>query len=264
MKSLLSHRSMKLLIPACGVLGLLLRQLLMTTGLDDRGLLTPHHPAWIALLVLSAAVAAAIMLGIRFIRGSSAYRISFPASTLTALGYVLGAVGAFISWRNVEGFGVLPTVAMVLVIAAFLLAALCRKTGRKPNFLLHVVICVHFALQSLTLYRNWSFDPQLQDYCFQLFACIALTMTAYRLAMFDTGRGSHRRLWLWGLAAVYLCCVSMGSGLFYITGAIWALAALSHPRRRRRHQPEPISEPETPSDPALVSEPEPLPAAEQE
>ena len=250
------------MIPACGVLGLLLRQLLMTTGLDDKGLLTPHHPAWIALLVLSAAVAAAIMLGIRFIRGSGAYRISFPASTLTALGYVLGAVGAFLSWQEVDAFGpfgVLTTAAMVLVTAAFLLAALCRKTGRKPYFLLHVVICVHFALQSLTLYRGWSFDPQLQDYCFQLFACIALTMTAYRLAMFDTGRGSHRRLWLWGLAAVYLCCVSMGSGLFYITGALWALTALSHPRRRKRHhQPEPVPEQEP------VSEPEPMPAAERE
>ena len=245
MNSILSPRKIKLLIPVCGILGLLLRHLLMTTGTDGKGLLVSGHPAWITLLLLCAAVAAAVMLCIRVIRGSGSYRVSFPPSNLTAAGYVLAAVGAFASWYNTEGLGLglvrtLTLAAMVLVPIAFLLIALCRKVGRKPSFLFHVVICIHFALQALTLYRKWSFDPQLQDYCFQLFACIALTMTAYRLAMFDIGRGSHRRLWLWGLAAVYLCCVSMDSGLPYITGAVWAFTALSTLRRKRPHrEPEP-------------------------
>ena len=258
MKSFLLPRKIKLLIPACGILGLVLRLVMIATGLDDKGLLKPHHPAWIGLLILTTAVAAGILLCIRVIRGSGAYRISFPASNLAAAAYVLAAVGAFFSWNASDSFGlfrIMTLTAKILVPAAFILAALCRKLGRKPNFLFHVVICLHFALQALMLYRRWSFDPQIQDYCFQLFACIALTMTAYRLAMFDTGKGSHRRLWLWGLAAVYLCCVSMSSGIFYITGAVWAFTALSHPRRRKHHpQPEP----------EIVSEPEPMPAAEQE
>ena len=252
MNSFLSPRKMKLLVPACGILGLLLRLLYAATGTDRKGLLVSGHPAWIALLLLCAAAAAAVVLCVRGIRGPDSYRASFPHSNLSAAGNVLAAIGAvactFHYWRGddvfVQAFSpaasaarLLGGAALSLAPVAFLLAAVCRRRGRKPNFLLHVVICIYFAIQALSLYQTWSFDPQIQEYCFQLFASIALTMTAYQLALFDLDKGSHRKLWLFGLAAVYLCCLSLDCGLFYITGAIWAITALSSLRRKRTHKP---------------------------
>ena len=75
----------------------------------------------------------------------------------------------------------------------------------------------------------------MQDYFFQLLACIALAFTAYQLAMADLNRGSRRWLWVSGMSAVYLCMLSIGSfanGLL-LTGAAWAFTALVIPKRKR-------------------------------
>lgn len=249
MKSLLSPRNLKLLVPGCGILGLLLRLLLTATGIDGKGLLVSFHPAWIALLALTCAVFAALLLSGGSIRGAMDYKASFPRSIPAPVAGVLAAIGAIASLiRHLHGDAViaippnfmttalffLTSAVMVLAAASFVLAGLCRLTERKVPFLMHVAICVWFAIEMLNLYRTWSFDPQLHEYCFQLLACIALTMTAYQLACFDIDKGSHRKLWFWGLAATYLCCLCLTSGLFYIAGAAWAWSNLTTLRRRQR------------------------------
>ena len=251
MKTLLSPKNLKLLIPGCGLLGLALRLLMTATGTDGKGLIQAGHPAWILLLVVSAAAVLVLLAATRSLRGPGAYRSSFPASAFGAVGGVLAAASAAVAafryfqtgpvitgrptLLSIAGFYLCGAV-MVLAAVSFVVTAICRLTERKPNFLLHVVICIYFALQMLSLYQTWSFDPQLQDYCFELFACIALTMTAYELASFDLGSGSHRKLWFWGLAATYLCCLCLPSGLFFPTCGIWAwtdLTSLRRPRQRR-------------------------------
>ena len=248
MKKLLTPRNLKLLTPGCGILGLLLR-LLLTTGIDGKGLLVPFHPAWIALLALTCAVFAALLLSGGNIRGSMNYKASFPRSVPAPVAGVAAAIAAIASLMRhlqTDPFTAMPpsivttaifyltAAVMVLAAASFVLAGLCRLTERKVPFLMHVVICVWFAMEMLNFYRAWSFDPQLHEYCFQLLACIALTMTAYQLASFDIDQGSHRKLWFWGLAATYLCCLCLDSGLFYIAGADWAWSNLTTLRRRQR------------------------------
>ena len=123
----------------------------------------------------------------------------------------------------------------MLAAAAFVAVTFCRFLGRRPNFLMHAVICIHFLLQLLKLYQANSFDPQMQDYFFQILACIALAFTAYQLALADLGRSSRRWLWVSGMSAVYLCMLTMGSsatGLF-LTGAAWAFTTILIPRRKR-------------------------------
>lgn len=249
-------RTLKLLIPACGILGLILRLLLTITGTDDKGLIAAGHPAWICLWLVTIAAAAILAVGVLPIRCPAEYKAAFPGSLWSALGCILGAVSALAGgfahlragFAAVNFLGVilfyLQGAVIFLAAAAFVLVALCRLFGRKPLFLLHVVICMWFALQMLTLYQTWSFDPQLQEYVFQLLTCIALTQTAYQLAAFDMGKGSHRKLWAWGLTAVYLCCLSASSHLFFVTGAVWAFTNLSNPRRPRQR---PVMEAEVPA-----------------
>lgn len=245
--SLSRTQSLPLLTAACGAVGRILRLLHNLTGTDGKGLLLPWHPAWIGVCAVTLAAAVIVFLGVQSIRGVNAYQVCFPASVPAAIGCVLGAVSTVITCVTHFRAGAISSpsamtpllfyiqgAVMALAAVSFLLIALCRYRGSQPTFLYHAVICLYFALQMLTLYQVWSFDPQLQRYCFQLFACIALTMTAYQLACFDMGKGSHRKLWAWGLAAVYLCCLSADSGFFFIAGGIWALTNLSTPRRRQR------------------------------
>ena len=249
MKTLLSPRNLKLLIPGCGLLGLLLRILLAATGTDDKGLIVPFHPAWIALLVLTCAVLAALLLSSGNLRGSMNYTASFPRSVIAPAAGVLAAGAAIASLLRhlhadpviamppsivTTAFFFLTGAVMVLAAASFILAGLCRLTERKVPFLMLVGICIWFVMEMLDLYRTWSFDPQIQDYCFQLFAAIALTMTAYQLASFDIDKGSHRKLWFWGLAATYFSCLCLTNGLFYLAGAAWAWSNLTTLRRRQR------------------------------
>ena len=256
MKNLLTPHKLRLLVPGCGLLGFVLRLVMVSAGTDGKGLITPGHPAWIALLVLTAAVALVLLAALGNIRGTAGHAGSFPISGFAAAGGVPAALGAvaaalrhFSAGPVITGGSLLLTQAafflygalMALAAVSFLAAGWCRLTERKPFFLFHVVVCAWFALEMLNLYRTWSFDPQLQDYCFELFACIALALTAYELAAFGLDKGSHRKLWFWGLASVYLCCLCLTSGLFFPVCGVWALSALSAPRLRRerpRMEPE--------------------------
>lgn len=244
-------RSLPLVVTACGALGLLFRLLITVTGLDGKGLMIPWHFAWICMWLVTAAAAVILVIGVAPIRGPATHRASFPRSLSGAVGCVLAAlsaIGAAVThFRNMDAFSLLAYLqggVMVLAAVAFLLVAACRLLGKKPLFLFHVVICAWFAVQMLDLYRTWSFDPQLHEYIFQLFACIALTAMAYQLASFDMGRISHRKLWAWGLAAVYLCCASASDGLFFIASGIWAFTNLSNLRRPRQR---PTAETEIPA-----------------
>lgn len=234
MQKLLKPNTLTLLLPGGGLLALLLRQLLASTAIDGKGLLISSHPLWIGLWVLTAAAALALLLGARTIQGPASYRDSFPDSLLASLGCIPLLVTAMRdATENFRTGSLITALIAILAAVCLVITALCRLTRKQVPFLCHCLLCVHFALKMMELYQTWSFDPQLHDYCFQLFACIALTITAYQLAAFDAGKGSHRLLWFWGLAAVYLCFACLDSGLFYAAGGSWALTNLSSLRIRR-------------------------------
>ena len=260
MKSRLTPNKLKLLIPGFSVLGLALRLLIEAVAIDEKGLLVRAHPALLALWVLTAAAALVLVLGVRPIRGPESYQDAFPTSIPAAVAGTLAAITASqavkahfqagpvgaVNFMGTIAF-YLTGVLMALASVAFIVTAVGRLNGWQPKFLLHVAVCIYFALKLLNLYRTWSFDPQLNDYCFQLLACIALTMTAYQLASFDLDQGSHRKLWLYGLAAVYLSCLAAFDDPLFLVGALWAwtsLTSLRIRRERKRLEPETIDETE--------------------
>ena len=224
---------LKKVVPCCGAAAFGLYRLLFATGVDGRGLLKSGHFSWVLLCILSIAVGAVILASTAELpQGDSRFRRSVPAAVCCAL----AAVSVLLT-----GFGCLWNGQLIYVVGAMLAAAafaavmLCRFLGRRPNFLMHAVICVHFLLQLLKLYQENSFDPQIQDYLFQVLTCIALAFTAYQLAMADLNRGSRRWLWVSGMSAVYLCILTLGSSAngLSLTGAAWAFTTLMIPMRKR-------------------------------
>ena len=231
----LRPRPLKYTVLGCGAAGFGLYRLLYATGVDGRGLLVANHPAWVGLCVLALALGVVILCSTAGIRGTgSRFPRSIPAGISCALAAAAAAYSAWNGWM--EGY-ILYGLPALLAAAALVTVAFCRFSGLKPYFLLHVVVCIYFALQMLKIYQSCSFDPQVQGYLFQMLACIGLTITAYQLANFDLGKGSHRWLWTAGLCTVFLCAVAAGTSASgtYMTGAIWAFTNLSDLRLRRKN-----------------------------
>lgn len=224
---------LKRAVPVCGAAAFVLYRLFYATGVDGRGLLVRGHYAWVSLWVLTAAVALLILLGASQLQGTDArFRRSVPAGICC----VLAAAGTALTGLAHLGSGQMTyAVGAFLGAAGFAVSAVCRFMGRRPNFVMHTLVCIHYILQMLVYYQANSFDPQLQGYLFQLLACIALAVTAYQLAAADLGRGSRRWLWTAALSAVYLCILSLGSigsGIF-LTGGAWAFTCLFVPRPKK-------------------------------
>lgn len=240
----------KYLTLSAGLLALLLQALLYATGVDEKGLLTAGHPAGVAIWVLTAVMAAVLFFTTRSIQGPTEYRECFPASAGGAIGAFLAALGTLITAvRDLTNHGIANTLIGLVSCAALIVIGWCRLTERKPHFLLHALVSVCFALRLMALYQTWSFEPQLHDYCFKLFACIGLAMTGYQLAVFDLGKGSHWKLWLVALASVFLCCLSLrgGDAMFFLTGGCFAFTSLTNLKARRRIRPRLILD-DTPSE----------------
>ena len=245
MKYNIHPKQLKFLIGGAGVLGLALRTLLYTIGFDGRGLLVEQHPVSIALWCLTAAAGAALLVFGFKISGPESYADAYPVSFGAAMGCFALALGlAVTTVREFSKFstrlhliiwvlGLVCAVAMVCV-------GIFRLLGKKPYFLFHTLLCVYFALRMVSLYRVWSSDPCLQDYCFYLCAYVTLMLTAYHQAAFDADMGKHRPLWIFSLAGVYLCCLSLkGSqdGLLLLGSAVWSftnLTTLTASTRRTR------------------------------
>ena len=224
---------LKRVVLGCGAVAFALYRLLYATGIDGRGLLKGGHFAWVLLCILSVAMGAVIFASASQLRGGDVrFRKSLPAAVCCGLALVSAV---FTGLSDLWGGYLVYAIPAFLAACGFAAVTLCRLRGRKPNFGMHSLICIHFTLQLLKLYQANSFQPQFHDYLFQTLACVALAVTGYQLAAADLGRGSRRWLWTAGLAAVYLCFLSLGSsatGLF-LTGGAWALTSLIIPVRKR-------------------------------
>ena len=239
MKQAVKPNQMKLLPCAAGILGLVLRAVLYTDGMDRKGLLVASHWAGMGIWILTAAVATAVLLWCRTLNCSRAYKKSFPASSLQAAGAALAGIACLLSPVAQPLSGNLSIIEPALRFTAagsLIWISYCRFRGKAPQFLLHSAVCIYLALRLVCQYRAWSADPQIQNYAFYLGAHVALMITAYQFAALDAGYGDHRKLWGAGLAAVYLSAVSLHPAkepFFLLCCIIWILTNLSRPSIRK-------------------------------
>lgn len=235
---------LKYLVLAAGGLGLVLRALLYALTTDEQGLLARNHPLAILLSALTIVVLAGVFLLSRSITGPERYSDCFQPSLPGGIGCMLAAVGILITTISEMGSAsdsvdLVVRVMAFAAIGALIVAGLSRLMGSRASFLFYVALCLYFCVRMVSQYRHWSSNPQLQDYCFHLLACVGLMLTAYHHAAFGADMSSHRNLWFYALATVYLCCVSLAGPehqLFYLGTGIWAFTSLSNltPKKRRQ------------------------------
>lgn len=229
-------KTAKLLFPAlgAGALTLGLRLYLYKVGFDHKNILSSYHPLHLICMGLAGLMALYLALAVRKLDGSKNPRRNFPAHPLRDLAII--AAGCLMAVHGIallrEAAAVLPRIRAGLALAAagsMLLSPFVPRKKPIPQGLLHGIITIFFCVDMLCRYRDWSGNPQLPDYVFQIFACIALCLCSYHRLAFDADLGK-RRMMLWcSMMALYLCvtCISgPETEIFYLGGALWAGSCL--------------------------------------
>lgn len=211
--------------------------LLYATGIDDRGLFIAGHPAALAILALTAALA--IWLAVALIPHSAIppYRLLFPRSPAAVLGTALGALGLTVAGIRCALEGTMPMDtffggAMVLGGAAMAALAWLRRESRRANVLLWAAVTVSLMLRLLVSYRHWSGQPQLMEYLYPLLASVALTLAMFYRTAFS-GEMESPRLYLFFSQLGGFCALLAipQDPIFYGSMAAWALTDVCSLRR---------------------------------
>ena len=223
----LSPVLLKLLTFFSGLLGLLLYLILRSSGVDDKGLLVNGYWAGRGLLVVFAVMAVGLIPLCRTIRCNARTRVAQPG-LVGALGAFAGAaaLGAT-AVMELDFFQLMPFVLAQVAAASLLAVGVCHLLGRKPHFLLYVLLCAYFAIRMVNQYQIWNATPQIMEYVFYLAAYVVLMIHAYQYAALDVGLGSFALLWWTGLMSVFLSFVSvsrssdtwlmLGCGIWVVT-----------------------------------------------
>ncbi len=230
-----------------GLTGYWIRMLVYATLVDDRNLLLRGNPLEWMLYLLLAGAAGLIWVDVRKAEGPKTYAPNFGPSNAAALGSILFAGGILLTMLGAGRPELLLELGcQVLGLAAagcLLLTAWCRHRGTVPFFLLHCVVCVYLGSYMISHYRQWSSNPQLQDYVFQMLALVCMTLFAYEQAAFSLNMGKRRRLLLMGLMGALCCLTALAQtqdGFLYLTGAVWCLTGLCRwePLEEPKEEPE--------------------------
>lgn len=223
-----------LAVLGAGILGALLRLWLFATGLDSKDLLVSSHIAQVLLWILTVAVMVFLALCSSQLKQAAKYKFNFPASPVGAIGCAAAALGILIASVSsiFGGNDTMETATGILGLfsaAALSFLGFCRLKGRHPSILFHAVVCVHLMLYLVCLYRMWSSDPQIQDYCFSLLAVVCVMLASYYDAGFAANTGSRQMHTFFHLATVYFCLVSLPrchDTLIHLALGVWMLTNL--------------------------------------
>lgn len=217
-----------------GILALVLRWQLYRTAVDAKNLLIRNHPLSIALTVLTVGVLIRILLSVRKLDGACCYEDYDSASFAGAFGSVAAGAGILVTVLTGSPMtgSYLENLWHILGLAApvcFVLAGIARALGKKPFFLLHVVVCLFFLVHIVTRYQLWSGNPQMQDYVFALLGAMALMLFGFYTGAMEADCGNPRLKLGMGLAAIYLCTAELARSacpVLYLGGILWVLTDL--------------------------------------
>lgn len=234
MKKLIKPAYLPLVALGAGLLTMILRFVLLSTGEDEKGLLVtdslPDMLSW----VLSVATLVILLLGTWDLREASKFSFNFPASMVGAAGVLAGALGILITslselFAGGDTLQIIGAVLGLLAVPALVFVALGRYTGQRPSVLFHGIVCVYLMLHLVSHYRLWSSFPQIQNYGFELLSIVCLMLACYHRATFDVSEGNRRGYAFCALAGVYFSIATIpgcDSPFFFIGCAAWMITNL--------------------------------------
>lgn len=257
---------------ACALAALGLHQTMMSSCIDDMGLLIPGCLPTKLLWVIGIGFPVYLMLLLRTIGGDGSYADNFPRCLL---GGCLMLSGGAVLLYNAGTMGPVPVPLMpgqtmsgilvgitdsamevlpCLAGGAMLVLGVYRMAGRRPHFLFSGTICLFYMLMLVQNYRRWSADPQLHEYCFCLLALVLLLLCSFHRTCCDAGVIQRKKLLMTGLTAAVCSTAALSADFlpgFCLASALWSAGCVCDPK-----QLPPDPEPVAPPKPEEQSEPE--------
>lgn len=234
MKKTIRQTASALVVLAAALLGFALRCWQLGPGLDITGRLKAGHPSGTVLGIFCAVVVVALAFLSRRLEAKEVYMEAFSSGAsvmaVSAAAAVLLVFCAALSLMTER------TGLQLFTGALGLLSGLCiavtaaqRFRGVVPPLAMHIVPCVYLAVRLIFIFKRWSVDPVVQDYCYNLFASIATMCAVYHLGGFCLNQGQRRLSVFWCLAGVVFSAVALpGPGtaqrLFYGSMLLWCAA----------------------------------------
>lgn len=217
--------------------GYFLRALQLSTMIDASGKLLANAGnspiTWLSIVFAVAAAVYSFLLQKRT-------RLPQEHTKLTATGAMaLGVAAAFLSaMGGVASWQTDLSVALCAMVTAicWVVIALQLQQGIVPSPVSYIVAALAFAADLIFKFRLWSLDPQIMDYCFDLFFGISIMCAVFHLGGFSFGKGSRRRAVFFCLCGVFFGAVSMAGkelpqlvitlgGVIWMLGGLWLMLA---------------------------------------
>ena len=159
-----------------GLAGFFLRLQMLAVGYDSQGVQITGSWPYASLWVLSGLVLIGLAVLCLGMGKRSGLEENFKAAKIPAVCAVLSAAGLFVySIVNLLNHTDLFSIVVYVlgVGAAFALAfqGYLRVSGRA-SAPAGMLVCLYLAALLICRFRDWSKDPLLGDYCFELLACV--------------------------------------------------------------------------------------------
>ena len=192
-----------------GVAAMALRFWLLNAGVDDRGLLVTGHLGYILSYILSVALPVTLFFAL-----GKKQPLHFAPNALSAVGFFVQVVGFGLAAWTLLSY---TTLAMRTVTGVFGIAsALCAVVagiyafrGYRTHPLFFCPGALFFACFLFCRYQQWSAEPELQRYVFQLAASVVAMFAMYQRSALGVNMGSSRQYLVWSRSGILLCLAAI-------------------------------------------------------
>ena len=221
MKQLSRQQLPAIVSTAAGLLCIAL-QFWFFRDIDEKGLLNSSHPGAFFTGFLAAAVM--VLLALRSFRRRQPCH--FPPAPISGIGMLVTAAGIVSgTWTLLSCVSLLPAILLtvfgILCVICAVFAALLRFRKLKVHPLLYCPSIVFFVVVLVCMYQQWSGEPELLRYCYQLLALVFLMITAYQRAALKAGIGDSSQYLFFSRGAIFFCLTAIpGSSLRFMLSAM--------------------------------------------
>ena len=228
MKKLFGRVPVLLVTVLAAVVAFVLRRVQLDTLVDEAGhMMAGAGKGPLTWVCLAFAVLAALYSVLRR-KHMTMERCAQPLATVLTLGAAfLMALGSASMWHELR----IVALGGLVTAVCWVVVALKRQQKMKASAALMMLPALFFAVQLIVEFRDWSRDPQIMDYCFDLFARISVMCATFHLGGFGLGRGKGGVTVFFCLCGVVFSAAAMagaglGAMLTAAAAALWLLANL--------------------------------------
>lgn len=228
MEKKLGKLPVMILTVLAAAIAFVLRVVQLNTAVDSSGRLVSGAGkgplTWLCLLVLVLSVVYACLAQPRQELKKTQSVGVMAATLVAAFCMALSSVSLWMGERVLGIGGIMTAVCWVII-------ALLRQQKTVPSAVLFMLPALFDAVRLIVEFRDWSRDPQILDYCFDLLAGICVMCATFHLGAFSFGKGPRKRSLFFCMAGTVFCVIAMaGADLIGVVSmaasALWLMSNL--------------------------------------